>query len=397
MNAEQRFFIQLLRDYVQSTRSDEPDEALDWSLLARYAEKQDLYGIVYYQCRDLKSIDAAALERLHVGFLSDAYRAVAGETAMETVAAAFDAAGLDYLPFKGEIFRRYYPDPELRTMGDRDILIHRSDREYTDRIMQELGYERSIDRQEVWVYQRHTVMFEIHDTMFYEHLANKVDYRGYFERIWDSAIPSGRHAFLPNPELHFLYLIAHTAKHIVNYGMGFRAFLDMVFFCQREAAVDWDYIARELKALSLYDFTLRCFSLCETWFHVKMPLVCEAAADEFLRETTEKIFRDGIFGNENQENSLGPSANEILHDGKPYALAAARLTLQHVFPPYRDMQLVPSYSWVDGKPWLLPVAWVYRWFYVLLNKRSRGIDRLSEAFQKEQINNRQTYLKRWGL
>ncbi len=76
-----------------------------------------------------------------------------------------------------------------------------------------------IDRQEVWAYQRPTLMFEIHDTMFYEHLANKVDYRGYFERVWDSAVSVGGHAFLPKPELHFLYLMAHTAKHIVNYGI----------------------------------------------------------------------------------------------------------------------------------------------------------------------------------
>ena len=397
MNAEQRFFVQLLRDYVHSAPSAEPKDNLDWPLIARNAEEQDLCGIVYYQCRDLKSIDASSLAQLHAGFLSDAYRAVAGEKAMADVAKSFDAAGISYLPFKGEVLQSYYPDPELRTMGDRDILIHHTDRESSDRIMQELGYDRLIDRQEVWAYQQHTAMFEIHDTMFYEHLANKVDYQSYFEKVWDSAFPAGGHGFLPKPELHFLYLMAHTAKHIVNYGMGFRAFLDMVFFCRGEASLDWDYIAQELRRLSLYEFTLHCFSLCEAWFHVTMPLACEAATEEFLTETTEKIFLDGIFGYGNEENTLGSSAKEILHDGKPYALAAVHLALQHVFPPYRDMQLVPAYSWVDGKPWLLPAAWVFRWVYVLLNKRTRGINRLSEAFQKEQIDNRQTYLKRWGL
>jgi hypothetical protein len=397
MKPEQRYFVQLLRDYIHSVPSAEPEEALDWPLLAHYAERQDLCGIVYYQCRELKSIDTATLQRLHEGFFSDAYRAVAGEAAMTRVAASFDAAGIEYLPFKGEVLRCYYPNPELRTMGDRDILIRHADRESTDRILQELGYERSVDRQEVWVYQRHTVMFEIHDTMFYEYLANKVDYRGYFERVWDSAVPAGGRSFLPKPELHFLYLMAHTAKHISNYGMGFRAFLDMVFFCRCEGSLDWDYIRRELEQLGLYVFTLRCFGLCEAWFGASMPFACGSIEEELLTDTTEKVFRDGIFGNENQENTLGRSANEILHDGRPYALAAARLTLRHVFPPYEDLRLVKWYSWVDGRPWLMPAAWVYRWFFVLLHKPARGRERLGEAFQKKQINNRQTYLERWGL
>lgn len=398
MKAEQKFFVQLLRDFVHSAPSAEPSEALDWTLFAQYAERQELCGVVYAQCREMKGIDAEALERLHAGFLSDAYRAVNGEAAMAEVASAFDEAGVEYLPFKGEVLRRYYPTPELRTMGDHDILIHREERERSDRLMRELGYERLIDRQEVWAYRRPTLMLEIHDTMFYEHLTNRIDYCGYFERVWDSALPSEGHGYLPKPELHFLYLMAHTAKHIVNYGMGFRAFLDMVFFCRGEASLDWDCIAQELRRLSLYEFTLRCFSLCEAWFQVKMPLPCGAAAADFLTDITEKTFRDGVFGYGNQEDNAGArSAKETLYDGRPYALTAVRLTVQRVFPPYRDLQLVPWYSWLDGKPWLLPAAWVYRWIYVLLRKQSKGRNKLNEAFRMDSIRKRQTYLERWGL
>ena len=397
MNPEQRYFVQLLRDYIHSVPGTEPEADLDWSLLAHYAERQDLCGIVYCQCRELKSIDAATLQRLHEGFFSDAYRAVAGEAAMARVAASFDAAGIEYLPFKGELLRRYYPDPELRTMGDRDILIRRADREASDRILRELGYDSYIDYPEVWVYRRPALVFEIHDTMFYEHLANKVDYRSYFDRIWDSAVPAGGHSYLPQPEQHFLYLMTHTAKHISNYGMGFRAFLDMVFFCRREGSLDWDYIRRELEQLGLYKFTLRCFSLCEAWFGVTMPLPCGAVESDFMCDSTEKLFRDGVFGLGNQENALRRSANEMLRDGSPYAAAAVRLTLRRIFPPYGDLRYVEWYSWVDGKPWLMPAAWIYRWIYVLQNKRGRGKERLEEAFQKDSIHDHQTFLERWGL
>lgn len=398
MNPEQRYFIRLLRDYVRSSPSTEPEEALDWPLLVRYAERQDLSGILYYQCRGLKSVDADALQTLHAEFLSVAYRAVNFDAAMDAVGAAFSAAGIDYMPFKGELLRLCYPHPELRTMGDRDILIHPSDREASDRIMRALGYDGFIDHPAVWVYQKPALTFELHDSMFYEHLANQVDYRAFFETVWDGAADLGAHRFAPKPELHFLYLMAHAAKHIVNYGTGFRPFLDMVFFCRAESPLDWDYIVDKLRELSLYEFTLRCFRLCEEWFDVTMPLPCGTADDAFLTDTTEKIFRDGLFGYGNTDDNAGArAAKEILHDGKPYALAAARQTVHNLFPPYRDLESVPWYSWVSGKPWLLPAAWVYRWFFVLLHKGGRGKKRLQEAFQRDSIQKRRSYLDSWGL
>ncbi len=397
MTAEQAFFLQLLRDFVHQCPSVEPRVSLDWAKIARYTADQDLNGIIYYQCRDLKSIDPQIRESLHKSFLSDAYRSVNGEAAMAKLASRFDEAGIDYLPFKGQVLRQYYPVPELRTMGDRDILIHHVDRECSDRIMTELGYSKFIDNHAVWTYQRPALMFEIHDVMFYEYLANDVDYRSYFNRVWDSAISSGGHRFLPEPELHFLYLMTHTAKHIINNGMGFRAFLDMVFFCRSESSLDWNSLQEKLEELSLYEFTLRCFSLCEAWFDVKMPLSSEEPSVEFLLESTEKIFHDGIFGLENEDNAAAHSAKEIARDDKPYGLAAIHLVLRSLFPPYEDMQLIPWYAWLDGKPWLLPAAWVYRWFYVLLKKRDIGGAKLKEPFGKKLIEERQLLLKHWGL
>ncbi len=397
MTSEQAYFIQLLRDFVHQSPSLEPPDSLNWDLITQYAADQDLNGIVYFQCRDRKSIDAKVREKLHRGFLSDAYRAVNGEAAMAELTSRFDETGIDYLPFKGEVLRQYYLVPELRTMGDRDILIHPEDRKASDRIMTELGYSKFVDNHAVWTYQRPALMFEIHDVMFYEHLANSVDYRSYFNRVWDSALPSDGHRFLPEPELHFLYLMTHTAKHVINHGMGFRAFLDMVFFCRGENALDWTSLREKLEELSLYDFTLRCFSLCEAWFNVKMPLSGEAPSAEFLSEATEKIFHDGIFGLENEDNAAAHSAKEIARDDMPYGLAAIRLIFRSLFPSYEDMQLIPWYAWVDGKPWLLPAAWIYRWFYVLCKKRDVGKTKLREPFERQHIEKRQFMLKRWGL
>ena len=119
---------------------------------------------------------------------------------------------------------------------------------------------------------------------------------------------------------------------------------------------------------------------------------------DFAALVTEKMFRDGTFGLENEENAGSIAAKEISHDGASYERGALRLVLRRIFPPYGDLQLIPWYSFVDGRPWLLPAAWVYRWFYVLRHKREQGAALLTEPYRiRKQVEQRQQFISDWGL
>lgn len=62
------------------------------------------------------------------------------------------------------------------------------------------------------------------------------------------------------------------------------------------------------------------------------------------------------------------------------------------------MQLIPWYSFVDGRPWLLPIAWIYRWVYCLVHKWGSGTAKLTEPFMKrELIEKREELFQNWGL
>lgn len=403
MDFEQKYFIRLLKDHVTGRESRPPKKMPDWDVIVRYAGDQNLAGIIYAQTKGFACLPEKAARRLKEGFLSDVYVSVNTDDAYRRIAELFDRNGIEYMPFKGALFRDYYPWPELRTMGDRDILIHPKDRTASDALIRSLGYERFVDNHAVWTYHKKFLMFEIHDVMFYEFLANQVDYSDYFSHIWESSVgKAGSFEKIPDINVHFLYAMTHTAKHVINKGMGFRAFLDMVFFvknAETEAVPpDWEWVRVELEKLRLYDFTKTCFSLCEYWFGVKMPFHLEDPDPVFLRETTKKVFRDGIFGLKNEENTASRSAKEIRRSAASYRKTALGLVLKDLFPPYRNMQLVPQYAWVDKKPWLLPAAWVYRWFYCLKHKPGKSLDHLLEPYEKkEAIEARERYLERWGL
>ncbi|MCR5450719.1 MAG: nucleotidyltransferase family protein [Solobacterium sp.] len=396
MKEEERYYIRLLSDYVHQRESETPGQTAEWDKIAGYAKEQNTAGIIWYQIKDM-DIPEQVREELKSGFMSDVYLSVNSEYALEEIKALFDNRQIDCMPFKGTLIKDSYPHPELRTMGDRDILIRHEDRKKSDEVMMSLGYSKFVDNHAVWTYCRKHLMFEIHDVMFYEELSNQTDYREYFKSIWDSAERKEGCCYIPDRNKHFIYMMVHTAKHVTNKGMGFRAFLDMVFFSINEKA-DWNMITEELKKLELYEFACICFSLCEYWFDVKMPFHKETPDKEFMEYVTEKMFRDGIFGLTNKENTEGNSAKQIRRSEHGYTQTAIKMTVKKLFPPYRDMQLIPWYRWVDGKPWLMPAAWVYRWGYCIKNKGRESRALLAEPFRRrKEIEEREKYLEHWGL
>ena len=397
MTSEQELFLALLKEFSTGTKQTKIPEKVDWEILYEYAKDQSLLGICYILLRDhacsSENIPMDALSRFQEGFFNDAYSYANQRACMHELMSRIQETGIAVCPFKGWVVKSYWPQPELRTMGDIDILIHTEDRTIVNDIMMDLGYERYIDNHAVWSYHAQDILFEVHDHMFYEHLTNDVDYIGYFDKAWDYCTSELDESF------HFLYLITHLAKHTVNKGMGFRAYMDLIFMC-REAAdrLNWDWICEELEKLKLLNFARTCLAFCREWFGFQPPIEVEELDRTFAEYVTGKMFGDGIFGLTNEQNEASSSAKEITHDQTSYLVGAVKLAMRRLFPPYRDMQLIPWYSFVDGRPWLMPVAWVYRWGYCLVHKRSYGAKLLTEPFGKRDIiEKRQKLIKDWGL
>ena len=403
MTTEQREFIQILADHIHGKRSMPKNPALDWEKLAGYSEKQALTGLVYIQLRDFfkEYPDAAPKieERLHKGFHTDVYLYANREAELHEFSRRCGTIPLVLI--KGSVLQSCYPVPVLRSMGDIDIVIHTKDRQKTDEIMLAEGYSKMVDNHAVWTYEKDNIQFEIHDHMFYEYLANDVDYRGYFDQVWEHVrlVDGEENIYVPDENFHFLYLVTHLAKHIINKGMGFRTFMDLVFLTQKVGEkMDWEWIRQELENMKLWEFTKTCFAFCEKWFDVQMPVETGTLDTDFYSEVTAKMFSDGIFGLENRQNEAAHSAKEIKRSDASYWQTAVKLTIHRLFPPYRDMQLVPWYHFVDGRPWLLPVAWVYRWFYTIFHKFKWSKDLLMEPYSKRKvIEKREKMISGWGL
>lgn len=405
MDNEKKLFIQVLKDYIHGEETVSENYEIHWDTFLEYAASQSLTGIAYAQLKNFFQSSSEVPEQIRLlfrrGFMWDIILCESRDKELKELAGKMN---VPIVLMKGMIVRKYYPDRELRSMGDIDFVIHTSDRKKTDQVMLEAGYDKMVDNHAVWTYSKGNFRFEIHDHMFYEYLSNDIDYRGYFdEKIWKHIEKSEdfelKNIVVPEKNLHFLYIVTHLAKHITNKGMGFRTFLDLVFMCREVGEeMDWKWIEEELDKLKLLDFTKTCFALCERWFDVKMPIKTEKLDEAFFEAVTEKMFDDGTFGHENKENDAAHCAKEIKKSRFPYWLTAVMLTWRKIFPPYRDMQLIPYYKFVDGRPWLMPAAWVYRWFYTMKYKAEHSRNLLIEPFTKKKtIEKREKLIRDWGL
>ena len=404
MTFEQTFFLKCMGDYCNHINKEYSLNNLDMDALFKIAKEQSLGGILYSQIQ--KDIGHEVGENAYQkNLIQDVFFSINRKYLLQEICEEFEKNQISFICFKGSVLRNYYPTPELRSMGDIDILIHPEDREKSDSIMVDiLGYKKYVDNHDVWTYNIREFEIEVHTHMFYEEMPNHYDYRTYFDSIWNHCENKEvfglkyPNMYIPEEPFHFLYLIAHVAKHILNKGIGFRAYLDLVFLTKRIDEKKWCYIVDELEKIHLLDFSRNVLSLCENWFSVKMPINSEKIDDLFYEEVITKTFKDGTFGLSNTQNKGADPAKVILSENKNYWISIIKYIIRKLFPPYRDMQLIPWYSFIDGKPWLMPIAWIYRWLYCIIHKFEYGMDILLEpVYEKKKVINRESYIHKWKL
>ena len=141
MTAEQKYFLNVISDYINGVPSAMPDEEIDLLQLSKIARYHSLAGIIYAQCKDYFSKENEAVKLLENAFTSSVFYYVCNNEALAELRVVYAAADINLLAFKGLNIAKYHPVPELRTMGDVDVLIHACDREKSHELMLSLGYK----------------------------------------------------------------------------------------------------------------------------------------------------------------------------------------------------------------------------------------------------------------
>ena len=351
--------IQMLRAFVQGKRP-QLSEHIDWNELCRLARINSVLGIVGYivmMYPDLAEESIRlALRQKSIGTIMRTRQRM---ERMKKLIQILNEHGVDHLLFKGVIVRDYYPVPGLRSFGDIDFAIRKADRNRVDDLMIELGFTRECEYEPAFSYLKGNEYYEIHTELLEVNVSDKADYMGYFQQLWDYAACVRDHTYEFKPEFHFLYILTHLAKHVSSSGAGIRMYLDVAFFIQHFGqSIDWKWIQNELESLKLSDFANMVLYAVESWFGVLSPLplrhVDEGLMEDYLRFSLE----GGTFGYVGRSTGTVFLKNQDRNDVKSVSRAAA--IYQRLFPPAKEIE--NRYVYLQGRSWLLPIAWVHRFF-----------------------------------
>ena len=349
MEKEPEYLLHLLGAFVRG-EAPEGAEGMELEKLRHLAHIHSVEGIFSYMAMKY------GLFPVERGAFRAQCMAVIGGYAKRAALAQmlfgeFSRRGIDHVLMKGYVLKDYYPVPELRTFGDIDVVIRSEDREKCHALMQELGYQIKTDWEPVYSYTKPLEYYEFHTELLETDISDHLDCREYFRDLWDYTVSTGERSFEFTPEFHFLYLLAHLAKHVRGSGAGARMYLDLAAFILHFGdQADWAWIAGELEKTGLAAFANTALSFVERYFGVKSPLMLKPVGVDTLEALADLTAEGGVFGR--FAVSGGTVTLRAEETGRVAAIG------RRLFPAAKTIE--SRYTYLQKRPWLLTVAWVHR-------------------------------------
>lgn len=394
MDSNQQFFVKILSDHLHRANTEISYE-IDWDEILRLSKSHQVEGIVYNQCKRFMPPDVL---RVFDSITSTTlYYYVNRKVALNEISKKLNENGISYIVVKGFSIAEYYPIPALRTMGDSDIIVHRKDMPATMNVMRSAGYEGiDNDKADSWECVKNKITIEIHDRLVSDVDFLKPNQERFFNE-YDKYVVNGELDW----NIHFLFIMIHLRKHFMNTGVGIRQFMDLTVLILNCRELEWTRIEEKLADLDLLRFTQTCFLLLEKWFGINLPINCDSVTIDqgFYEQVTEKILKNGVFGKDDISNIDNYARNVLINSSGWMMCRRIKYIIRKAFPSYEYMKSYSGCSYVDGRPYLLIIAWLHRFYNYTKHKDRNSVKRVMDrAFiDGESLEKQYDFHKRMGL
>lgn len=264
---------------------------------------------------------------------------------LERLKETLEEAKIPFIPLKGSVIRKYYPEPWMRTSCDIDILVKEKDADNAAEYLQtQLQY--GVDRKgqhDVSMFTASNVHVELHFKLLDSDFKQVKDLMDVWSGDEISLLSDSEYQM--SKELFLLYHIYHMAKHFVHGGCGIKPFIDL-WIIKNKVGFDEKKAQKMLQESGLLTFYERSTDLVNVWFEDKDH-------SEITQEMENFILQGGVYGT--LEQHLAMSQNK--KGGKFKHL------LSKVFLSYKDMSIY--YPSLKKCPVLFPFYQVRRWCRIL--------------------------------
>ncbi|MCH3973164.1 MAG: nucleotidyltransferase family protein [Oscillospiraceae bacterium] len=358
--------VLLMRGYLQKTSGTETVKNVQ---LLSFARQHSVIGLTA-QALSLDPTLEAAQRRYCTGVeMAVLQRTCEKNFAFSQIAEAFEAQKIPCLPVKGFRIGRAYPVPELREMGDWDIVIHPEDREAAASVFAKAGYAAGEHSESSSQYQKDEIVFEIHTLLFPSLCRLYPKCRPFLQNLWQCARQAeASQQFFLTETAEFLMMVLHMASHFYYGNCGIRFFLDLAMYLdQYSMQIDWKIVLEQMQTFGLSRFLREMLALTAKWFPVNLP-------DDILQTETfqnrrleQMILSGGTYGYVGRSNlSLAVKTDYALSHKKT---GAKHLLCAWIFRPINHLQ--GEYTYLKKYPFLYPLSFFQRAVRWLRRRKGR--------------------------
>ena len=291
----------------------------------------------------------------------------------EQTFAILEELQVDYLPLKGTVLRKLYPEDWMRTSADVDVLVHKVDLgEIIAALQEKLEYvQESIGAYDAVVISPTGFHLELHFdliTKYDNETANDL-----LANVWDYTDRVGNsYQRIMRDDYFYYYHLAHMARHFIDGGCGVRPYVDL-WLLNNKISFDKESRNALLEKGGLLKFAQASEFLSRVWLEEE-PHVQES------RWLEDYLLNGGVYGN--KENKV------VIQQGQTGS--RFKYIMSRIFMPLEEMQY--RYEVLKKHKWLYPFMVVRRCFEVLFKGDSKRIkkelktsDDISSEKQKESM------------
>lgn len=295
---------------------------------------------------------------------------------------ALEEAKIPFIPLKGSILRRYYPEAWMRTSCDIDILVHNNDLSKTISYLAEKLDYTELERatHDVAMKSPEGNHVEIHFDLVEEGRANNAI--KVLSSVWDdvSLCENSCCRYEMSDEFFYFYHIAHMAKHFENGGCGIRPFIDL-YILDRINVENQSKRDELLAEGDLLQFAMIARKLSKIWFDGDKH-------DQLTLQLQNFILHGGVYGSSDNRVAIQQKKK-----GGKFGYIVSR-----IFIPYTKLKRY--YPILEKHRWLTPIMQVRRWFMLLkpdIAKMAKTEIAHNNSIDKSKAKEMHDFLQRIGL
>lgn len=350
---------------------------IDYNKVLSEASAQSVLGLAYPVIKDTADIANKWQERFYLAVMHNA----AVEAGHAEIHRLFTEAGIPYVTIKGCVSASYYPEPNLRTMGDVDFLVAESDFERAKEVLLKNDFSAdtvdSSDRHKS--FKRDGLIWELHVKIggIPNNEAGEIGKKK-LKSIIDKAVvlsTDNGEFFVPDTYHHGLVILLHAVGHITSTGIGLRHVCDWAVFVNSMPEKEFAGMFKaDLEEIGLWRFARILTALCSEYLGMPQKTFAKNVDKHILADMIEDILSGGNFGKKDKDRYHGSMMMSSDND-----LGAVKNVFRAL--NNRTRKRMPITKKV---PVLLPAGWAYVGVnhLVMIAKGERPKIKVKQTLQK---------------